>query len=206
MALLEQIISWALAIIAKFGYGGLFVTMGLESALIPIPSEVVLPFCGFLASSGKMNLWLVVIVATLANLVASILIFYVGYFGGRPLVRKYGKYVFIHEDDIERMDNWVGKNGEKVAFFSRLLPGVRGFSSLVLGVTKINFKKFFIFTFLGSFVWNLPLAYIGFITGKNWNLLHPYFQKFEFVILGLIIIALAIFIYKHIGRFRKQSN
>lgn len=203
MALFEKVISWAMAVILKLGYGGIFITMGLESALIPIPSEVVLPFSGFLASSGKLSFWAIVLVATLANLVGSVILFYVGYFGGRPLVKKYGKYAFIHEDDVLKIDDWAQRNGAKVAFFSRLLPGVRGFSSLLLGVTKIDFKKFLFFTLLGSFVWNLPLAYVGLVAGKNWDILHPYFQKFELIILVAIIITLAIFIYHHIKKFKR---
>lgn len=205
-SIIEQIITWALRLIDKFGYAGIFFTMMLESALIPIPSEVVLPFGGFLASSGQLNFWLVVLVATMANLFGSIILYIIGFFGGQPFLEKYGKYVLIHRDDIANLDHLLDKYGTKLAFFSRLLPGIRGFSSIVLGTGRLNFKKFFIYTLIGSFVWNLPLAYVGLVTGKNWNFLQPYFHKFELIIAALIIIAIAIFIFKHIRRFKRLNR
>ena len=141
--IIEQIISWALALVSKFGYGGIFFTMMLESAAIPIPSEVVLPFSGFLASSGRLNFWLVVFVATLANLAGSTILYWVGFFGGQPILEKYGKYALIHRDDIQKLDRWLKKYGAKLAFVSRLLPGIRTFSSIVLGTGRLNFNKFF---------------------------------------------------------------
>lgn len=205
-SIVEQIITWALRLIDKFGYAGIFFTMMLESAAIPIPSEVVLPFGGFLASSGQLNLWLVVLVATLANLVGAVILYIVGFFGGQPFLEKYGKYVLIHREDIKNLDRSLNKYGAKLAFFSRLLPGIRTFSSIVLGTGRLNFKKFFIYTLAGSFVWNLPLAYVGLVTGKNWNFLQPYFRKFEILIAILIVIAVATFIFKHIRRFKRLSR
>ena len=204
--IIEQIISWALALVSKFGYGGIFFTMMLESAAIPIPSEVVLPFSGFLASSGRLNFWLVVFVATLANLAGSTILYWVGFFGGQPILEKYGKYALIHRDDIQKLDSWLKKYGAKLAFVSRLLPGIRTFSSIVLGTGRLNFNKFFWYTFFGSFIWNLPLAYVGLVTGKNWNVLRPYFHKFELVILAAIVIAVILFIFKHVHRFKRLSQ
>ncbi|MBI2063694.1 MAG: DedA family protein [Candidatus Yanofskybacteria bacterium] len=174
--------------------------MMLESAAIPIPSEVVLPFGGFLASSGQLNFWLVVLVATLANLAGSIILYWIGFFGGQPVLERYGKYVLIHRGDIARLDRWLGKYGAKLAFVSRLLPGVRTFSSVVLGVGRLNFNSFFGYTLSGSFIWNLSLAYIGLIMGENWNILRPYFHKFDLVIVILILIAAVVFVRKHLRR------
>lgn len=202
MTLFEKIVTWALALITKFGYGGIFLTMSLESAAIPIPSEVVLPFSGFLASSGKLSFWIIIVVATLANLVGSIVVFCIGYFGGRPLITRYGKYLLIHQEEVEKIDSWARKNGARAAFISRLLPGVRTFSSLVLGATRINFKKFFAYTLLGSLTWNLPLVYVGLVTGKNWEVLHPYFQKFEMLIIAVLVIAVIVFILKHVRKLK----
>jgi membrane protein DedA with SNARE-associated domain len=201
-SVIEKILAWAMALIIKFGYGGIFLTMMLESAAIPIPSEVVLPFSGFLASSGKLSFWVIVAIATLANLVGSVVIFYVGHFGGRTLLEKYGKYILIHRSEIEKMDRWLEQYGARAAFFSRLLPGVRTFSSLVIGASRMNLKKFIVYTFAGSLVWNLPLVYIGYVTGNNWDSLRPYFHKFELVILALVIVAAAVFIFRHIRKGR----
>lgn len=204
--LIEQIIAWALGLIDKFGYAGIFLTMAFESAAIPIPSEVVVPFGGFLASGGRLSFWPVVLVATLANLAGSIVIYLVGLSGGRWFLERYGKYVLVHQDDISKMDRWLDKYGSRVAFFSRLMPGVRTFSSLVIGAGKMNFKRFLFYTFLGSFLWNLPLAYIGLVTGKNWNVLQPYFHKFELLIAALIVIAITLFVFKHIHKIKRLRN
>ena len=185
---------------------GIFLTMTLESAAIPIPSEVVLPFSGFLASSGHLYFWFVVFVATLANLTGATIIYFVGFFGGRAILERYGKYVLISRESISRMDQLAGTLRAHTAFFSRLLPGVRTFSSLLIGAGKINFKKFFWYTLAGSFIWNLPLAYVGFVTGNNWDFLRPYFQKFELVILAAIVIVIILFVFRQIHKLRKFSK
>jgi membrane protein DedA with SNARE-associated domain len=187
----------------KFGYGGIFLTMALESAAIPIPSEIVLPFGGFLASGGSLSFWLVVLTATLANLAGGTAIYFVGLFGGRAILERYGKYVLVSSASISKMDHWLKHYGSHTAFFSRLLPGVRTFSSLVIGAGKVNFNKFFWYTLAGSFLWNLPLAYAGFAAGSHWNFLQPYFRKFELIILAAIIVAIILFIFKQVHKFRR---
>lgn len=198
--LIEQIIVWALSLVGKFGYGGIFFTMMLESAAIPIPSEAILPFGGFLASSGRLSFWLVVLAATAANLTGAIAIYLVGFFGGQPILEKYGKYFLIHHDDIEKLHHWLKKYGSKLAFISRLLPGIRTFSSVVLGAGRLNFKEFLIYTLAGSFLWNVSLAYIGFVAGQNWNFLRPYFHRLESVIGVGIVVAVIWFIIKHLWK------
>lgn len=195
-----------MGLVDKFGYWGIFLMMTLESAAIPIPSEVVLPFSGFLASSGHLYFWLVVFVATLANLTGATIIYFVGFFGGRAILERYGKYVLISAESISRMDRWLARYEAHVAFFSRLLPGVRTFSSLLIGAGKINFKKFLWYTLAGSFIWNLPLTYVGFITGNNWDFLRPYFQKFELVILAAILIVAILFVFRQVHKFRKFNR
>lgn len=201
--ILEGIITWALSLVEKFGYGGIFLTMALESAAVPIPSEVIVPFGGFLASSGNLNFWPVVLAATLANLAGGAVIYFVGLWGGRPLIERYGKYVLIHQDDISKVDGWLSRYGVQAVFFSRLLPGIRTFSSLIIGAGRVNFNKFFWYTLLGSFLWNLPLTYAGFFAGSHWDFLGPYFHKFELVILAVIVIAVILFVFRHIHEFRK---
>jgi membrane protein DedA with SNARE-associated domain len=203
---IEQIISWAVGLVEKFGYWGIFFTMTLESAAIPIPSEIVLPFGGFLASSGHLYFWLVVFVATLANLMGATVIYFVGLFGGRIVLERYGKYVFVSADSISRMDSWLERYGAHTAFFSRLLPGIRTFSSLIIGAGRVSFGKFFAYTLAGSFLWNLPLAYAGFVAGKNWDFLRPYFQKFEVAILAAILIIVILFVFRQIHKFRKFNK
>ena len=202
--ILETVIIWAIGLVEKFGYAGIFITMALESAAIPIPSEVVVPLGGFGAAVGIMNLWLVAIVATAANLTGSLALYAFGFFGRRPVLERYGKYVLIHKDDIQKMDGWLSRHGMAAVFFSRLLPGVRTFSSLAFGAGKVKLWLFSALTFAGSFIWNLALAYAGFALGANWGVLRSYFEKFEVLIVVAAILATSWFIRKHIRRRRQQ--
>ena len=195
--LLSYISEWALEIIKETGYSGIFILSALESAAIPIPSEVVVPFSGFLATSGKFSLWGVVWTATLANLVGSITLFLIGKSGGRWIVEKYGKYILIHKKDLDKADLWFARHGLKTVFFSRMLPVVRTFISLPDGVAKMSLLKFSIFTFLGALPWNFALAFIGYKAGENWDLLHNYFRKADVFIVLLILLAVAWYIFKH---------
>lgn len=199
--LIELIIAWVLIVIAKFGYLGIFVTMTLESAAIPIPSEIVLPFGGFLVANGSLDFSLVVLTATVANLIGASVIYFVGLYGGRVILERYGKYVFIREEEIARVDRWFVKNQSWTTFVARIVPGVRTFSSLVIGAAEgVSFYKFLFYTFLGSLLWNFALVYAGFWAGANWNFLHPYFQKAELIIGLVVVLSLLIFIYKHLKR------
>ena len=201
--LIELIVSWAVGLVQHFGYWGIFVTQALESALIPIPSEVVLPFGGYLAAGGTLNFWLVTIVATFANLAGAIIAYVIGHYGGRPLLERYGRYVLIFPSDIAKVDDLVRRRGGAVAFISRLLPGIRTFSSLIIGSFRINFWLFAIYTFAGSFVWNFVLTCIGYRVGQRWEFLRPYFHKFEIVFALAIIVVVVLFIHK---QWRKMKS
>lgn len=196
--LISHISNWALGIINTTGYVGIFVLSALESAAIPIPSEVVVPFSGFLAVSGRFNIGLVVLVATVANLVGSIILFWIGRSGGRWILERYGKYVLIHKHDLEKGDKWFAKYGSKAVFWSRMLPVVRTFISLPAGVSKINFSKFCLLTFLGSLPWNASLALIGYKAGENWDILHSYFRQADIFIVLLIVFLVVWYVGKHL--------
>lgn len=200
--LLETIVFWATGLVEQFGYGGIFLTMALESAAIPIPSEIVVPLGGFNAALGIMNVWWVAIVATLANLVGSVVLYVFGFFGGRPILERWGKYVLIHKDDLVKMDAWLLRHEAGAVFFSRLLPGVRTFAPLVFGAGRAKFIPFVWLTIAGSFFWNLALAYAGYFLGENWEVLRGYFEKFEVVVVILIVLAVIAFVLKHVRRRR----
>lgn len=184
--------------IDKMGYGGVFVLSFFESAGIPIPSEVVLPFSGFLAFSGRFDFWLVVIVASLANYVGSVALFYVGKSGGRWFLEKYGKYILISHHDLETGDRWFYRHGGKIVFWGRLLPIVRTFISLPAGVAKMDFRRFSLYTIAGALPWNGALAYIGFKTGANWDSIKSYFHLLDYVVVSLLILTVGWFIYKKV--------
>jgi membrane protein DedA with SNARE-associated domain len=210
--MIEQIISYLttfiISVISKSGYLGIFVLMTAESSLIPIPSEVTMTFAGFLVSTGKFNLFLVIFIGALANLVGSILAYWLGYWGEetiiRDLIKKYGKYLLISEHEYNRSEKWFRKYGEKIVFFSRLLPVVRTFISLPAGIAEMNFWKFSILTFIGSFIWSALLTYIGFILGKNWNSLHQYYQKFEYLIVGAGVLLISYYIFHKVKKSFKK--
>ncbi len=190
-AIIAWLSSLVISVISTTGYAGVFILMALESACIPIPSEVIMPFSGFLVWEGRFILWQVVLWGAVGNLFGSIIAYVVGYFGGRKTIEKYGKYILISGHDLELADNWFKKYGQAAVFFSRLLPVVRTFISLPAGIARMDFKKFCLYTFLGSLPWSFFLTYAGLIAGENWNELKVYFHKFDLVI-GIIIILGAI--------------
>ncbi|MFH1769135.1 MAG: DedA family protein [Parcubacteria group bacterium] len=206
IGIIDAVVDWGTTMTETWGYLGIFITQSLESVMIPIPSEVVLPLGGFMSSIGEMNLWMLILVATLANLVGSIVAYVIGVKGGRPILERYGKYVLITHHEIERMENLLEHHGRKVAFIARLLPGIRTFSSLIIGSVRMRFWTFFWYTLAGSVIWNGVLAYIGFALGEQWEDIHIYFRKFEIVILVLVVIAVAWFIIHRIRIIRKEEN
>lgn len=211
--MIEQIISYLthliITVIGTSGYLGIFLLMTAESALIPIPSEVTMTFAGYLVSTGKFSLFLVIFVGAFANLVGSWLAYWLGLWGEKHvvigLIKKYGKYLLISEREFEKSEIWFRKYGDKITFFSRVLPVVRTFISLPAGIAKMNFKKFSIYTFVGSFIWSAFLTYIGYILGKNWNSLHPYYQKFEYVIVGAAILLIGFYIYHKVVKLIRKK-
>lgn len=197
-SLISSLSSFALNVIDKFGYTGVFVLSLLESAAIPIPSEVVVPFSGFLAVSGRFNFWWVVAIATLANFIGATILFIIASKGGRWILEKYGKYIFIHKKDLDLGDKWFNKHGARAVFFGRLMPVVRTFISLPAGVCKMNFNKFTTYTLLGSLPWNLGLVLVGYKAGEHWDLLHDYFKKFDLIIMAVIISGIIWYALKHL--------
>lgn len=195
------IVSWlssfALSVIDKIGYAGIFFLSLIESAGIPVPSEIVVPFSGFLSLRGDFVLWKVILVATLANYVGSIILYLIGRSGARWLIERYGKYVLISRRDLEIGDAWFERHGLKVVFWGRLLPIVRTFVSLPAGVAKVNFRNFTVFTLAGALLWNTVLAIVGYKAGENWNILSSYFHKLDYLIITATIILIVFYIYRH---------
>lgn len=188
--LLALISSFIVNTISTLDYPGVVILMTLESACIPIPSEIIMPFSGYLVFLEKFSLWPVVIWGTIGNLIGSVIAYWVGFYGGRPLIEKYGKYILISHHDLERTQNWFQKYGKTSIFFSRMLPVIRTFISLPAGIAKMPFWQFSFFTFLGSLPWVFILTYAGILTGENWSQLEIYFRKFDWLIGALIILGI----------------
>ena len=189
--ILKPIIDFVISIISSLGYPGIFLLMILESALIPIPSEIIMPFSGFLVSKGTFDPISVVLAGTFGNLVGSILTYYLGIKAGRAFILKYGKYILFKKSHLEFTEELFEKYGDKISFFCRLLPAVRTYISLPCGVGKANFVKFSIYTFLGSLIWNSMLTYVGILLGNNWKNIDKYAIYLDIVaacvIVGFII-------------------
>jgi membrane protein DedA with SNARE-associated domain len=189
-----------------FGYFGIFFLMVLESCGIPMPSEVIMPFSGFLVVDGKMLLWVIVLAGTFGNLAGSWLAYWIGYKGGRPLIEKYGKYILISKHDLDLADRWFSKYGEWAVFFGRLLPVVRTYISFPAGIAKMNFKTFSIYTFMGALPWTALFAWLGVKMGANWELIREKLHNFDLTILILVILAVTLYIWRHVKHSRSMSQ
>lgn len=211
--MIEQIMgfltSLIIQVIQSTGYFGIFLLMTAESALIPIPSEVTMPFAGYLASTGQFNIYAVILTGAFANLVGSLIAYYLGFWGEdafvRQLIRKYGKWILITVHEYDHAERWFRKYGERIVFISRILPIIRTFISLPAGVAKMNLRKFIILTFVGSLIWSAFLTYIGVIMGKNWNSIEVYYRKFEYVIVGAAILLAGYYTYHKWRRLSHRS-
>lgn len=200
--MLELLGHYIISFIETTRYLGIFILMALESALIPIPSEITMPFSGFLASKGILSLWPVILVGTFANLAGSYVAYYVGYFLEETvlltLIKKYGKFILVTEHEYERAHKWFARYGDKIIFISRLLPGIRTVISLPAGMFEMDIKKFTVYTVVGCFIWSTFLTYVGYILGENWQSLETYYRKFEIIIALVVIGAVILYIEKHL--------
>ncbi len=186
-----NIIEFITQLISSWGYAGIYVTMTLESALIPIPSEVVIPFAGFLAYMGEMNIWLIVLVSSFANVTGSIIAYEIGKYLGRGFIERYGKYVLLNMKHLALIERWFDKFGSLTVLFSRMLPVVRTVNALPAGIGNMNFFKFCLYTFIGSIPWNLGLVLVGYLLKENWNILEKYSLYID--ILAILAVAAVIF-------------
>lgn len=201
--LLSILASFIMVSISTLGYAGIVAMMAIESACIPLPSEVIMPFSGFLVAQGRFSLIGVAIAGAFGCVVGSIVAYVVGRYGGRAFIWKYGKYILISHHDVEMADRWFDKHGQAVVFFSRLLPVIRTFISLPAGIAKMKFIPFVLYTFLGSLPWCYLLAYVGQRLGDKWDVLGAYFHRFDTAI-GIVIIAAAIWwIWRHMKHMRR---
>ena len=192
------------------GLFGIIVAMAIESCCIPLPSEIVMPLAGIMIANGKLlsgtntfvALLLVALAGAIGCLIGSIVAYGIGYSGGRPLMLKYGRYVLISQHDADRADAFFQRWGSATAFFSRLLPVVRTYISLPAGIAKMPFVRFCVYSFLGSLPWSFALAYVGLLLGNNLGKLGPIFHSLDVVILVVVVLLVALYIWRHIRNDR----
>ncbi|AET68448.1 putative membrane-associated protein [Desulfosporosinus orientis DSM 765] len=200
--ILSHLAQFVINIISHLGYIGVFLAMAIESACIPLPSEIILPFTGYMVFLGRFGLWQSTLAATLGNLLGALFAYYIGRWGGRPFIKRFGRYVFIHERELSKTEELFDRHGELTVFIGRLLPVVRTFISLPAGIARMNSVKMSIYTVAGALPWCLMLIITGQKLGENWNTLKPLFHRFDIVI-GIIIFLFIIYYLikkKHLKR------
>ena len=205
-ALIDILANFVVGTISATGYIGLFFLMFVESCGILMPSEVIMPFSGFLVADGSMNFWLVTLFGALGNLGGSLLAYWIGFRGGRPLIEKYGKYVLISKHDLDLADGWFQKYGELTTFVGRLLPIVRTFISFPAGIAKMDLWRFSIYTFLGALPWSGALAFAGVRMGENWERIRETLHNFDLAIGLLIVVFLVWYVARHIRHMRADRR
>lgn len=176
----QLILDW----ISNYGYWGIILLMALESATLPVPSEIVMPFAGFLVwRDGVMSLPGIILAGTIGCTLGSIAAYAVGYYAGRPLILRYGKYILLSERHLSQAERWFDRYGGKATFIARLLPIIRTVISLPAGISKMKFKTFVLYSFIGSLPWTAWLAYVGFWLGPNWREISSVFRGLDILVL-----------------------
>ena len=186
------------SVISSLGYPGIAVLMGIESACVPLPSEIIMPFAGYLVYARQFSS--LAVVATLGAIgcnLGSLVAYEIGRYGGRPLVERYGRWILLSHHELDVADGFFLKHGFAAVFFARLLPVIRTFIALPAGIARMPRGRFHIYTFLGSWPWCFALGYFGMKLGQNWRELGKYFHKFDAVIGAAIVVAAAWFVWTH---------
>jgi len=192
--ILEALAVWIQGVISAAGYGGVAALMAIESACIPLPSEVIMPFAGSLIPSGRFTLLGAGLAGAIGCVVGSIPAYYAGLFGGRPLILRYGKYVLLSHKHLDWADKFFALRGDITVFIARLLPMVRTFIAFPAGVSRMPMGKFIVYTFAGSLPWCLGLAWIGMKLGEHIDELKPWFHRFDAVLVVIVVVAAGWFV------------
>jgi membrane protein DedA with SNARE-associated domain len=201
MNLVERVIAplsaFILAVISALGYGGIVLCMTIESACIPLPSEIIMPFSGYLVSTGRFTLWGVTLAGAVGNVLGSWIAYWLGAVGGRPLAERLERWHVLRVEEYDRADRWLKRHGLHVVFWTRLLPIVRTFISFPAGAARVPFGRFTLYTFLGSLPWTLGLALVGVVFREHWSEIRHVWRGFDLVVvLGLLILFL-LFLRNH---------
>ena len=183
---------------------GVSLLMAIESCNIPLPSEAILPFAGYLVSKGVMSIHIAAFAGAFGCVLGSIPSYYLGYFGGRPFVEKYGKWFLISKHDLEMADKWEQKYGNLAFFICRMLPIVRTFISLPAGILKADVKQFLTFTFLGSLIWSYPLVYVGMKLGEHSEVLKAFWHKFDLAIVLVLVVLGVLYLINHFKHLKES--
>ncbi len=202
--LFERLSEIFTSIIASTGYSGIFLLMALESMVAPVPSELVMPFAGFLVADGTLKLWLVIIVSSLASVAGSLASYFIAFFGGKELIRRFGRFIFLDEEELEWTGRWFKNRGSITILLSRFIPVVRHLISIPAGLARMNIARFTLYTFIGAAAWNTILLSLGMKLRENWALVHDYSRQLDILIAVFLALAVLYIAYKHVKRHRKK--
>lgn len=198
--IVEKLIGIIVNGISAAGYFGVFVLMALESMIAPVPSEVVMPFAGYLVLQNKMNFWAALLASSLGSIFGSVLSYYMGLYGGRAFVLKYGKYLLVEEWHLKWTENWFSRQGDKTILISRFIPVVRHLISVPAGMAKMSMQKFLMYTLIGASIWNFILLYAGLKLGSHWDKIHKYSKQLDYIFVAVIILFVVYYFWKHSKR------
>jgi membrane protein DedA with SNARE-associated domain len=191
------------------GYPGVFILMAIEGFGVPIPSEVTMPFSGFLSSSAGGNKFLLpaaIAIGALGETIGGVIAYAVGYFGGRPVLARYGRVVLLSEEELASGEAWFGRYGDWVVLITRLLPAIRSFIALPAGVVRMPFWRFLVLGAIGSAIWCTALAIVGHTLGQNWQNVSTSLRKYDVIIVIAVVAIIVFAIYKRISSFRARRD
>ena len=195
--MLLQIFEMTVRFVEEAGYIGVLIMMTLESTFVPLPSELVMPQAGYLAASGKMNIWIAILMATIGSVLGALINYGLAYWLGRPFFMKYGKYLLCPPHKFAKMETFFLSHGEVGTFTGRLILGVRHFISFPAGLARMNLMRFCLYTGVGAGLWSAILAWIGYVAGKNQALLHTYYREAAMALFVFCALVLAVYVFFH---------
>ncbi len=198
--ILEALFTWISGVISAMGYPGIALLMAIESCCVPLPSEMIMPFAGWLVATGRFTLWGIALAGAIGCVVGSIPAYYAGMYGGRALVQRYGKYFLMSTEHLDCAERFFARRGDITVLVARLLPMVRTFIAFPAGVARMPMGKFIVYTFVGSFPWCLGLGWVGMKVGENREILTAWFHRADIVIGVLIVAGIAYFVWKQTSR------
>jgi membrane protein DedA with SNARE-associated domain len=200
MVVAEFLAKYITQFIQTTGYSSLMVLMAMESMIFPVPSEAVMPFAGFLIAKGTFTFYEVIIYSTIGSIIGSLLSYYIGAYGGRHFINKYGKYFLVSHKDMDMTERFFRRYGSATIFISRFIPVIRHLISLPAGMARMNIWKFLIYTALGAGIWNSFLAFVGYKLQQNWEQIMQYTQIIDIVVIIGLIAAIIFFVYRHLKK------
>lgn len=204
----EHLLTFVKNFLSAAGYPGVFVLMAIEGFGIPIPSELTMPFSGFLSSSAGANKFVLpaaVVIGTAGEVAGGVVAYFVGYFGGRPAIRRYGRFVLISDEELEKGESWFGRYGDWIVLVTRLLPAVRSFIAFPAGVVRMPFWRFLAYSAVGSLVWCAVLAIVGHSLGQHWASVSTGLRRYDVLIVVLIVALIAFALFQRLKHHRRRA-